>query len=201
MGDPASQRSLLVIANSVGLPLKTTGRSYLDGLAERLGEGWALRRWVGTGLHVGDVADTLEARLAEEGEPDEVILQLGIVESCPRPMSESEREWIGNHRSRILRGLVILTCHHFRAPIIRLRKLHQRVDITTWRAKLTRILNRFADRPVKLLGIFPTWRKNDRQSPGYQRQIEAYNVVLAELAAERRCGMTDRWALRSAHVN
>ena len=109
--------------------------------------------------------------------PRIVIIQAGIVDCLPRPLSPKERAWLSNLRPSLLRAAVIRLIHHFRAEIIGVRGVIQFTPLSEYLNCLKRLLEICYqyDCLVGILPVFPVTQSITSRNPLLSQEIEKYN--------------------------
>jgi lysophospholipase L1-like esterase len=177
--------TLLVIGNSVSLPPAPNVAAYPELVAARLAGTWHVRTVIHSGATIeqmeGDVQQALDER------PDCVVLQVGINECAPRPLSVAERERLGRLRPLTLRHYIIRAIHHLRPHIIRMRALHQFTPLPRFVEAVARTLAYAAERGARVLvlPLTPVTATAERRTPYSTREIVRYNAALAGFAGPR----------------
>jgi lysophospholipase L1-like esterase len=153
---------------------------YPDLLRERLVErGWRVEHHSSSGATVADIERTAR-EIAPALRPAAVVIQTGIVDCAPRPLRDSEREFLERLRPRLLRTAVVRFLHKFRATIIRHRGLIQRLEIVSYREHFGKLLDaclRSTSRVV-ILPIFPATESILARNPRLATEIDKYNEVM-----------------------
>ena len=70
----------------------------------------------------GLAADDIDINYVKEISPDLIIMQIGIVDACPRALGRKESWWIG--RIPIVKSIVKRVCRRYHYVITRLRNKH-----------------------------------------------------------------------------
>lgn len=175
---------LLIVGNSVSLT-RPGAVGYPDLIERRLGGAWEIRRLVESAMTVEDhEAAALEALRAFR--PDVLILQVGVVECAPRPISRRERALLGRVRPGRLQTRIIRFLHDHRARIIRLRGLNQWTPPARFAASVKRIVvaARASGARVLILPITRVTAYAELRQPNFNREIARYNAILRESCGE-----------------
>ena len=153
-------------------------------LAQR---GFDVRQWSRDGGTVQHLEEEAGRRLSEE-RVDAVILQTGIVDCAPRPLSDRERTFVGLVRPLALRRAVVSVLHRHRADIIRRRALIQVMPLAAFEAHFARLFAAAAagGRAVAVLPIFPVPSSVHARNPLLAREMAAYNDAMRRLASPAR---------------
>src|SRR5215212_9498000 len=114
---------VLVVGNSVSMPPAPDEPAYPARLAARLGPSSVIETVIGSGETIAEMEPKIVGALARR--PDWMILQVGINECAPRPLSNHERARRGRLRPRWLQWRIIRVVHHLRPWIIKARSLQQ----------------------------------------------------------------------------
>lgn len=173
---------MLIVGNSVSLPHLGEGRAYPELLEERLANQGTVERII----EHGKTIDELESRVLagiDAHPPDTVVIQIGINECTPRPLSRAERSRLGRVRPWF-RDRIIQLIHIWRPQIIRLRPLIQNTSIPLFRTCIARILESIASRGARvlILPITTVPASVEARTPYMNREIAKYNAVLRSLA-------------------
>lgn len=171
---------ILIIANSLGLSVNGNS-SYIDVLKKELADRFEVHPIVKSGIDIVQIVDILQCT-EKIDEYSYIIIQIGTVECCPRPVTSKERLWISELKWKKLQSIIISVLKKYRPNIIKIRGLIQKVPIDIFGKKLNTALSLTKGiNKVFLIGIFPTLKKNDDYSPGYNEQIFLYNTVLKKM--------------------
>lgn len=174
---------ILIVGNSVSNPPSDGAPSYPRLLADRLGNTAAVETIIGS----GETIEQMEQRAirALTGGVDRLILQVGINECAPRPLTVAERARLSELRPAWLRRQIIQVIHRFRPHIIRARRLNQFTPLPAFMASLRRIAAaaRSANASVLILPITTVTAIAERRTPFTNRESARYNAALTELAS------------------
>lgn len=182
--DAAPRLTVLVIGNSVSLPPALGVPAYPERLAERLGPNGSVTSVIRSGATVEEIEpEALEAIAA--GRPSAVIVQVGINECAPRPLSLAQRQRLATLRPERLRGLIIRAIHRWRPQIIRLRPLAQFTPRDRFEAAVRRIAAAAsqAGARVVLLPITGVTAAGEARTPFTNREVARYNDALRAAAS------------------
>ena len=175
-------RRLLIVGNSVSLPPAPGVAAYPERVADMMRGRWT----VDTLLRSGETIEQMEADIlaALAARPSRMVLQVGINECAPRPLSVRERAALGRLRPMLLRGLIIRVLHRYRPTIIRLRRLQQFTPLPRFTGAVTRILAAAhrVECPVLMLPITTVTAVAEQRTPFTNREVASYNAALATLA-------------------
>ena len=174
---------ILIVGNSVSNPPFDGAPSYPRLLGEQLGAQATVITIIGS----GETIEQLEARTiaALAGDVDRLVLQVGINECAPRPLSVSERAWLGRLRSDWLRKQIIRIIHRFRPQIIRVRGLRQVTPLPAFKASVARVVAAARERniPVLILPITTVTAVAEARTPFTNREAARYNAALAAFSS------------------
>lgn len=145
-------------------------------------------RWtVDTLLRSGETVEQMEPQILEAlaSRPSRMVLQIGINECAPRPLSVRERETLGRLRPLLVRGLIIRVIHRFRPNIIRARRLQQSTPLPRFVEAATRVVGAAArvNCRVLILPITTVTAAAEHRTPFTNREVGRYNAALAALAS------------------
>lgn len=175
--------TVLIVGNSVSMRPHPEVPAYPELLGRCLGPSWALREVI----RGGETIEQLEAPVLGEiaAAPDIVVLQVGINECAPRPLSVRERERLGRLRPGRLRALVIKAIHHLRPRIIRARALQQVTPLPRFLSSMRRVATAAVAHGahVLVLPITTVTAVAEARTPFTNREVARYNSGLATLAA------------------
>lgn len=130
--------------------------------------------------HAGEPIERKFERYAKEGlRGDVLILQCGIVDCAPRPISPSLRAAIGKIPG-LLRWPIVRLLHVARPWLLRLGLVWRNTSIERFEAVLSTWLARALNEGmmVCVVNIAPTNSAAERQSPGLSASISAYNACI-----------------------
>lgn len=117
-------------------------------------------------------------------ENDILIIQSGIVDCAPRPISKTMRRYVGKIPVQAIKTKVIKYLHEHRADLQRMRSQPCRFTDpmkfkVTYRSWLNQAINEFPR--VYLVNIAPTIDSISEHSPGLRSSIEIYNEIIKEV--------------------
>jgi lysophospholipase L1-like esterase len=180
---------LAVFGNSVSLPPREDPavRPYATLLGERLAPDWQVLLRAVDGGRVQDVAREAK-RCLETERPDACVIQVGIVDCAPRPLSERERTWLGRVPVAALQRKLIRLLHVHRARVIAARRLIQWTPLPEFRAAFQDLADACcaAGQPLAVLEILPGTRAVVARNPKLAAQIDAYNAAMRAAAPVAR---------------
>lgn len=170
---------LLVVGNSVSEAPAKGVVPYPELLEARILPGWQVCKVI----RGGKTVDELEADAAatiRANRPRALILQVGVNECGPRPLSRQERAWLGRLQPGWLRGALISLIHRYRPQIIRWRGPRSFTSLPEFQQCVRRILAsaREIGCAVLILPITKVSATAEIRQPFFNREIERYNNVL-----------------------
>jgi lysophospholipase L1-like esterase len=174
---------LLIVGNSVSNPPHTGEPSYSQLLEERLAGSGSVETLIRGGETIVQIQGSAMAALGMR--PDYLVLQVGINECAPRPLSLAERARLGRVRPSWLQRQIIRLIHRFRPNIIRARALNQVVPLPEFVATVTRLLDAAvaAGTRVLVLPITSVAPEAESRTPFTNREVRRYNDALQALAS------------------
>lgn len=124
--------------------------------------------------------ERMARRTLREDDPRAVVLQMGIVDCAPRPLTDEERDRLSRLRPEIFRRAVIRLLHVQRRQVIRWRGLIQRTPLALYAESFRRILEACyeRDRQVAVLPIFPATTAILARNPRLALEIDTYNAAM-----------------------
>jgi hypothetical protein len=174
---------ILIVGNSVSNPPFAGAPSYPALLAEALGP----TATIDTIIRSGETIEHMEAGIvrALASGPDWLVLQVGINECAPRPLSVAERARLSALRPAWLQRQIIRVIHRWRPSIIRARALHQFTPLPDFVASVRRVLAvaRSARVKVLVLPITTVTTVAERRTPFTNREVGRYNAALLQEAS------------------
>lgn len=111
--------------------------------------------------------------------PDVIILQIGIVDCCPRAFSKFEEAFFQSNR---LLGLVrrLISKSGLSKKIRNFRRLSW-TPKRCYRQGCEFFISKFPNSAVYALSIVPSSNEYEKQVPGISKKIEEYNSILKEV--------------------
>ena len=177
---------LLVVGNSIS-EATTPGAQPSPALLEARLPGWTIERVIKGGATVEDLEG--EARAALATRPDAFVLQVGITDCAPRPLSRRERAVLGRVRPLRFRDRIIQLLHDYRPQIITARRrLRQFTPPDRFAASVGRILHE-ADAcgcETLVLPITRVAAVAEGRTPYTNREVARYNDILQTLSGAAR---------------
>lgn len=173
----------LIVGNSVSLPPTPELPSYADRLTALVAARWSIETLIRSGETIEQMEPQILSALART--PDRFVMQVGINECAPRPLSVRERERLGRLRPARVRGLIIRGLHRFRPQIIRARRLHQFTPLPRFAASVGRVLAaaRQAGARTLILPITSVTAVAESRTPFTNREVARYNAALVDAAS------------------
>jgi len=175
----------LVITDSVGQPRPAIGLKYEDTYLGRL-ERDCPGQWVisGAGYRLCESMGRVNNMAVQfpRGFFDIGIVQLGLVDCAPRPLSYEQR-LIVEGLPGFLRAPLVALLHKSR-PLIQKTGYYQFTPIKRFEREFTSLLDSLAllCRDVIVISIAPVSRAMASHSPGLDGEIARYNASMRELA-------------------
>jgi hypothetical protein len=184
--------TVLIVGNSVSLPPVAGVPSYAERLASLVAPRGSFETVIKSGETIEQMEPDIATALARQ--PERLVVQVGINECAPRPLSVSERERLGRLRPARLRGLIIRGLHRFRPQIIRARRLHQFTPLPRFAESISRVLAaaRQAGARTLILPITSVTSIAESRTPFTNREVARYNAVLAGVAGPSIDIVSDR---------
>lgn len=173
-----STSRMLIVGNSVSASPAQGIPAYPELLEELLAQCEVVKI-----IHSGRTIDNMESEiLSALGQVSfsVMVLQVGINECGPRPLSRQERARLSKLRPVRLRMWIIKFLHNYRPHIIRWRGLNQ----FTPRPKFVEVVGRVVKKAVTLncavliLPITHVTATAEIRQPFFNREIDRYNAVL-----------------------
>ena len=181
-----SVRRLLMIGNSVSLPPSAEVAAYPSLVEASVNGSWNVETMVRSGATVDEIEPEAAAWVHDHS-LSAMVVQVGINDCAPRPLSRSERRRLGELRPLWLRQRIIGVLHRWRPYIIKGRPLAQFTPLDRFTASVGRIVTaaRGAGAAVLLLPITRVTSAAERRTPYTNREIERYNGALHAMAQGR----------------
>lgn len=182
----------LIVGNSVSMSPLAGVPSYSERLSAMVGARWRIETLIKSGETIEQLESQILSALARR--PDRFVLQVGINECAPRPLSVRERERLGRLRPARVRALIIRGLHRFRPQIIRARRLHQYTPLPRFAASVGRVLAaaRQAGARTLILPITSVTSVAESRTPFTNREVARYNAALADAASADVDVITER---------
>lgn len=160
--------------------------AYPQLLEEKLGQQWAVHTIIRGGKTVDEIESEVTSCL-NKIEPHAMVLQIGINECAPRPLTRQERAWLSELRPRWLQALLIRCIHLFRPHIIRLRGPNQFTPETVFVECVQRIVATCASLscPMVILPIASVTSVAELRQPMINREIDRYAQMLRSFNSSR----------------
>lgn len=174
---------LLIVGNSVSNPPHDGSPSYVQLLSDRLATAGVVETIIRGGETIAQIEPVAITALGRN--PDYLVLQVGINECAPRPLSVSERARLGRLRPAWLQRQIIRVIHRFRPQIIRARALNQVVPLADFVATVQRVVDRAAaaGTRVLILPITTVAAEAEGRTPFTNREARRYNDALRAFAS------------------
>lgn len=184
--------TVLIVGNSVSMPPAADVPGYPERLAALTAGRWSMETLIKSGETIEQMERDVVAALAKR--PNRVVIQVGINECAPRPLSVAERERLGRLQPPRLRSLIIRGLHRFRPQIIRARTLHQFTPLPRFVESVRRVLTAAASAgcTALVLPITTVTAVAELRTPFTNREVERYNAGLASLAGSAARVVTQR---------
>ena len=184
--------TVLIVGNSVSMPPAPEVPGYPERLAAMTAGRWSVETLIKSGETIEQMESDVMAALARR--PDRVVIQVGINECAPRPLSVAERERLGTLHPTWLRSLIIRGLHRFRPQIIRARTLHQFTPLPRFVESVRRILAAAvsAGCTALVLPITTITAVAESRTPFTNREVARYNAGLTGLAGSAAQVVTQR---------
>lgn len=188
---------VLIVGNSVSQPPSAGAASYPQLLAQRFSGRAEIETIIGSGETIHQLESAASKALAKPH--DFVILQVGINECAPRPLSVSERARLGALRPAWLQRQIIRAIHRFRPQIIRARRLHQFMPLPEFQSAVQRVVSaaQSAGARVLILPITTVTPIAEQRTPFTNREVSRYNEALQRLGSPAIHVPTQREIFRS----
>ena len=173
---------ILVAGNSVSEPPSKGAASYPALLSQRFGGAASVETIIGSGETIAQMETRIVESLARR--PDWLILQVGINECAPRPLSVAERARLGALQPQWLQWRIVRLIHHLRPWIIRMRTLQQFMPLPDFLSSVRRVLAAAEAHGVRVivLPITTVTSVAERRTPFTNREVARYNAALAGMA-------------------
>jgi hypothetical protein len=171
--------TVLVVGNSVSMAPAPDVPGYPERLTAMTPARWNAETLIRSGETIEQMEPDVLAALAMR--PERFVLQVGINECAPRPLSVAERERLGRLYPLWLRTLIIRGLHNFRPQIIRARRLHQFTPLPRFVASVGRVLAAAAQAgsATLILPITTVAAVAESRTPFTNREVARYNAGLA----------------------
>lgn len=184
-----TDRRVLVVGNSISMSSAT-----VPGYPERLG---ALAScWtVTTIIHSGATVEEMEGEVLgvlRTDRPHAFVLQVGINECAPRPLTVAERGRLGAVRSEWVRRRIIGAIHRWRPRIIRRRGVIQFTPPDRFASAVGRLVSgaRAMGVAVLLLPITRVTAVAEARTPYTNQEVARYNDILDRFASDNSDNVT-----------
>jgi len=182
----SERRQLLMVGNSVSLAPSDGVPAYPSLVKASLNGSWRVEAIVRSGATVEEIEPEVTAWLGTNP-PEALVVQVGINDCAPRPLSRSQRRRLGELRPEWLRQRIIGTLHRWRPYIIRVRPLAQFTPLDRFGESVARIVAaaRGIGAAVLVLPITRVTHVAERRTPYTNREVARFNGALHALVQER----------------
>jgi lysophospholipase L1-like esterase len=179
-------RQLLMVGNSVSLSPSDGVPAYPSLVEAALNGSWRVSTLVRSGATVEEIEPEVTAWLGNS-RLEALVVQVGINDCAPRPLSRSQRRLLGEMRPQWLRQRIIGMLHRWRPYIIRVRPLAQFTPLDRFGASVGRIVAcaRGVGAAVLVLPITRVTHVAEQRTPHTNREVSRYNGALHAMAQER----------------
>jgi lysophospholipase L1-like esterase len=179
----SDRRTLLMIGNSVSLSPSDGVPAYTSLVETSVNGSWRVETLVRNGATVEEIEPELTAWLAAHP-LEALVVQVGINDCAPRPLSRSQRQRLGKLRPEWLKQRIIGALHRWRPYVIRVRPLAQFTPLDRFAASVGRIVAaaRGLGASVLLLPITRVTSTAEQRTPYTNREVARYNGVLRAAA-------------------
>ena len=112
---------------------------------------------------------------------DVVMFHFGVVDCAPRPINESKRQKISKLPS-FFKKIVIRYLHNNRSKIIKKGKQYVKTEKDVFLKETSKLLEKASQdyKELYVINICPTNTQSELHSPGFTKNINAYNELLKQ---------------------